>query len=110
MTFEADVSNYSPDGKFVASGHVKLSSRGFVFQADQAEMDPVHKEVLVLRGTPATFTRTSSSEVVIVRGAADSIAFGGGAPDVTLTGSASLTQGDSTVTGDRLEYRLHEAQ
>jgi lipopolysaccharide transport protein LptA len=110
MTIDADVANGSPDGKFVWSGRVKLSLRGFVFQADQAKMDRAHPGVLVLRGKPATFTYTPSSEAAIVRGTADSIAFGDGGPEVTLTGNASLTQGDSTVAGDRLEYRPRKAQ
>jgi lipopolysaccharide transport protein LptA len=109
VAIEADVSNNS-NGKAVFSGRVKVSLRGFVFQADQATMDRAHPGILVLSGNPATFTYTPPSEAVIVRGAADSIAFGGGEPEVTLTGNASLTQGDSTVAGDRLEYRPSEAQ
>jgi lipopolysaccharide transport protein LptA len=109
MSLDADFSN-SSNGKAVFSGHVKVSSRGFVIQADQAKMDSAHPGVLVLRGKPATFTYTPSSEAVIVRGTADSIAFGDGGSEVTLTGNASLTQGDSTVAGDRLEYRPRETQ
>jgi lipopolysaccharide transport protein LptA len=112
VTVEADVSNTSSDGKAAFfSGRVNISLRGFVFHADQAEMDRANPGVLVLRGNPATFTYTPSSEAAIVRGAAESIAFGGGtAPEVTLKGNASLTQGDSTVAGDRLEYRPRGAQ
>jgi lipopolysaccharide transport protein LptA len=81
-----------------------------VFQADRAKFDRALPGVLVLRGKPATFSYTPSSETAIVRGTANSIVFGDRDHEVTLTGNASLAQGDSTVAGDRLEYRPRDAQ
>jgi lipopolysaccharide transport protein LptA len=109
VTFDADELNCSPDRKSCAwSGHVKVSSKEWVILADKANMNPADSgSVLVLRGTPATFTRTPSSGAAVVRGAAESIVLDGAAGEVTLTGNASLTQGDATtVTGERLTYKF----
>jgi hypothetical protein len=101
-----------------AQGPAALSTADFAADTQKpapgapsgAKFDRALPGVLALRGKPATFSYTPSSEAVAVRGTADSIVFGDRDHEVTLTGNASLTQGDSTVAGDRLEYRPREIQ
>jgi bla regulator protein blaR1 len=109
VTFDADQTNCSANSKSCRySGHVKFSSKKFVILADKAEAKRTDSGfVLVVSGTPATFTRTPSSGAAGVRGAAERIVLDGAAGEVRLTGNASLTQGDAaTMTGERLIYKF----
>ena len=106
VTFDADHSDCTPGKSCTWSGHVKVNFKEFVILADKARANPAGSGfVLVVRGSPATFTRTPSSGAAVVRGAAERIVFVAG--EVTLTGNASLTQGDAaTMKGERLIYRF----
>jgi lipopolysaccharide transport protein LptA len=109
VTFDADQTNCSAGGKSCTySGHVKFSSKNFVILADKAKSNRTDSGfVLVVSGTPATFTHTPSSGAAVVRGAAERIVLDGAAGEVRLTGNASLTQGDAaTATGERLIYKF----
>lgn len=106
VTFDADHSDCTPAKSCTWSGHVKVSFKEFVILADKARANPAGSGfVLIVRGSPATFTRTPSSGAAVVRGAAERIVFAAG--QVTLTGNASLTQGDAAaMTGERLIYKF----
>jgi beta-lactamase regulating signal transducer with metallopeptidase domain/lipopolysaccharide export system protein LptA len=91
---------------WVFSGHVRVSSKKFMFLADRGEMNFAHPGLLILRGTPATFTYTPSSAANIVRGAAEGIAFDSAAREVRLRGNASMSMGDGAVAGERLSYKF----
>jgi lipopolysaccharide transport protein LptA len=107
MIFGAHRLERGANGKsWVFSGHVRVSSKKFVFLADRGEMNAAHAGLLILRGTPATFTYTPSSGANIVRGAAEGIAFDSAAREVRLRGNASMSEGDGTVAGERLSYKF----
>jgi bla regulator protein blaR1 len=109
VTFYADQANCSADRKSCTySGHVKFSTKNFEILADKAKTNLTDSGfVLVVRGTPATFTGTPSSGAAAVRGAAERIVLDGPAGEVTLTGNASLTQSDAaTLKGARLIYKF----
>ena len=108
VTFDAQQSDCSPGKSCTWSGHVKVSFKEFMILADKAKTYRVDSGfVLVVRGTPATFTRTPSSGTAVVRGAAERIDLDSAAGQVRLTGNASLTQGDTaTMAGERLIYKF----
>jgi lipopolysaccharide transport protein LptA len=107
MIFGAHRLERGANGKsWVFSGHVRVSSKKFVFLADRGKMNAAHAGLLILRGTPATFTYTPSSGANIVRGAAEGIAFDSAAREVRLRGNASMSEGDGTVAGERLSYKF----
>jgi BlaR1 peptidase M56/LptA/(LptD N-terminal domain) LPS transport protein len=103
---DADYSDCTPGKSCAWSGHVKVSFKEFVILAGNARANRADSGfVLVVRGSPATFTRTLSSGAPVVRGAAERIVFAAG--EVTLTGNASLTQDNAaTMTGERLIYKF----
>jgi lipopolysaccharide transport protein LptA len=108
VMIDADQVNCNPGKSCTWSGHVKVSLKDLVILADELKTHPADSgSILVVRGTPATFTHTPSSGAAVVRGAAERIVLDGAAGEVRLTGNASLTQGDAaTVTGERLTYKF----
>lgn len=109
VTIDADHSNCSAGRSTCTwSGHFKFSSKEFVILADEAKTNRADSGfLLVVRGTPATFTRTPSSGAAVVRGAAERIVLDGATGKMTLTGHASLTQGNAAMmAGERLIYQF----
>lgn len=109
VTVDADRTHCSADEKSCTySGHVRFNSTKFEILADKAKANRTDSGfVLVASGTPATFTRMPSSGAAIVRGAAERIVLDRAAGEMTLSGNASLTEGDdATMTGARLIYKF----
>lgn len=93
-------------GTIIYTGEVEIVQGSLRITADRVVVTTADDDVteIVATGTPATIEQKPAPEEEIVHGLAETIRYDVAGEILTLSGKASIRQGDSTVEADRLEY------